>query len=105
MKITNSPWGVPQTVEEVGDGVYLVMTASHGGYYVPPAVNKRIPASWRAVSFNAQGVRGWYEEDCDWCMVALALPHLFIREEVEIARRIFRQWQEPKLYQGAAEGY
>jgi hypothetical protein len=24
---------------------------------------------------------------------------------VEIARRIFRQWQEPKLYQGAAEGY
>jgi hypothetical protein len=38
-------------------------------------------------------------------MVALALPHLFIREEVEIARRIFRQWQEPKLYQGAADGY
>lgn len=99
--ITSTPWGAPQTVDDIGEGVCFVSTASHGGYYVPPAVNERIPAHWRAISWNNQAARGWYEEDCDWALVALALPHLFIREEVELARKIAVSTHEKKLYRGA----
>ena len=103
MQIRSTPWGAPQTIDDIGRGVCFVTTASHGGYFVPPAANAQIPAHWRAISFNGQACKGWYEEDCDWSMVALALPDLFSPEEISIARATFKHCHEPKLYRGAGE--
>ena len=101
-----TPWGVADTAEHIGLGVYLVTTPSHGGYYLPPAVNARVPAHWQAITWNnGQGREGWYEEDCDWALVALAVPELFIPEERTIARRIAEATHEKRLYRGAFEGY
>jgi len=109
MTITSSPWGVPDSAEELvdnvtgkGTGIYFVSTPSHGGYFVPPALNSRVPAHWRDITFNrGQGNAGWYEEDADWALVALCFPECFIPEERSIARRICQQTHERKLYPGA----
>ena len=95
--ITRSPWGAPQSIDQIGEGICFVSTAGHGGYFVPPELNRRVPAAWRAISFNGQGNRGWYEEDCDAAMVVLAFPHLFPVDALPRATAAFQQWHAPKL--------
>jgi hypothetical protein len=108
-EITTSPWGAPQTVDWLtGDKPFtiaFVSTASHGGYYVAPSELHRIPLAWREASFNKLGMQGWFEEDCDWVMVALIFTSCFIPQEIAIARRTAEIWLAPKLYRGALEGY
>ena len=70
-----TPWGAVQTVDEIADGILHYTTAGHGGYWLRPEKQAKIPAVLRnAPTFGDNGSRGWYEEDCDWCLVALALP-------------------------------
>ena len=90
-----SPWGTPDNIERIAPGIWLVETPSHGGYFVEPEQRKAIPQSWQRASFTGQGAHGWYEEDCDWCMVALAFPHLFSQANRDAAWRTFRNWLEP----------
>jgi hypothetical protein len=59
---SSTPWGPAQTVIEIGDDIFIVSTASHGGMHLPEKLNKQIPQYFR----NDQG---WYEEDC-----AIAIP-------------------------------
>jgi hypothetical protein len=110
--ITSTPWGRPQDVEWITDrstgkttGIAFVSTAGHGGYYVSPELLATMPANWLGATFNEQGRRGWFEEDCDWSLVALAFPQCFIPEELRIARASSKHWHEPKLFRGAFEGY
>lgn len=107
--ITATPWGAPDSVEWVGGdrpySVAFVSTPSHGGYYVAADQLNRIPLAWRKASFNGQGLCGWFEEDCDWAMVALVFKNCFGPEEIAIARKIAKAWLEPKLYRGALDGY
>jgi len=66
----SSPWGRIQTVRAVADGIYKVTTAGHGGLKLDRERNERIP----------KGVRqsgGWYEEDCEWSIVACRFPEFF----------------------------
>lgn len=95
--ITSSPWGKPDHVEALCFGVYRVSTPSHGGFYVEPAQCSRIPIEQRRASFNGQGMQGWFEEDCDWCMVALAFPTLFPAAVIEQAQKTFAYWIKPKM--------
>lgn len=96
--ITYTPWGAPDTVEPIGtNGIAFVSTSSHGGFYVPPALNARVPAEHRVISFNRQGEAGWYEEDCDACLVVLAFPSLFDADAVARAREAFDHWFAPKI--------
>ena len=62
----SSPWGEVQYQEEVCPGVVCVGTAGHGGLKVEPTLNKTIPDYMRNDD-------GWYEEDCDWAKVYVAL--------------------------------
>src|SRR5215469_6557793 len=86
-----TPWGTPDHVEQIAEGIVLASTPSHGGFYLTPDRNAQIPAAWRAASWNGQGERGWYEEDCDWCLVALTFPDLF-PNEMEMAHATFRHF-------------
>lgn len=66
-----SPWGIIQTSEVVSEGgIVRVHTAGHGGLKITEALNERIPDSVRSAN-------GWYEEDCEWSIVATVYPELF----------------------------
>jgi hypothetical protein len=84
-----TPWGKADRIETLPGGVLWVSTASHGGYYVPPALLPMVPEAWRKVSFNGQGKAGWFEEDCDWCLVALTFPTVFPSHAADAARKTF----------------
>lgn len=64
------PWGRVQTCTDYGEGVYLVTTASHGGFQLSQEAHERMPEALRGTSRE-------YEEDERWSLVSLAFPHLF----------------------------
>jgi hypothetical protein len=84
-----TPWGNADSTEHLPGGIILASTSSHGGYYVPPALLPIIPEAWRAASWRGLGNAGWFEEDCDWCMVALAFPTVFPADAQTAARKTF----------------
>lgn len=90
-------WGQADHVEERAPGVVWCSTPSHGGFKVNTPALDKIPLEWRKASFNGQGLQGWFEEDCDWCMVALAFPELFTTEEQAAAKSTFNFWIAKKL--------
>jgi hypothetical protein len=94
---TTSPWGVPQITLPVAPGIWLIITASHGGFYLDAAVNEQVPLAWKQVSFKRQAIGGFYEEHCDSCMVVLTFPGLFDSDAVASAVRVFDGWIMPKL--------
>lgn len=60
-----TPWGEPQTTEILAPGIVLFSTASHGGIWLSPERNKQVPMRIKRRTFMGNGLRGWYEEDCD----------------------------------------
>ena len=80
-----TPWGEPQSVEEVAEGITFVSTASHGGYHLSPEKNQVVNEIWRRQD-------NWYEEDCDWAIVAITFPEFFTKEDVSNARRTAINW-------------
>jgi hypothetical protein len=67
---SKTPWGKAQTVKTVIPGIISVTTAGHGGIKVAKALNDTIPVIARKAD-------GWYEEDCEWAIVALCFPVAF----------------------------
>lgn len=83
---TYSPWGGVQHATEIGPGLWSVSTAGHGGMLLSPERNAVMPDYLRADS-------GWYEEDCEWSLVALVFPELFDAEAQESAHVSARHWR------------
>ena len=72
-----SPWGQIDYVDQIEPGLSWVSTPSHGGLRVSKAYaqkNLSIPA--RDAGIDYAGYL-WYEEDCDWAIVALERPRLW----------------------------
>jgi hypothetical protein len=109
-KPTHSPWGHIQNATQIMAGVWSVDTAGHGGFLVS---NERLQAShflrkWKDFTFNGQGKSGWFEEDCDWCLIPLAFPDEWEKwrglqavEDMAAAAMAFDRYIRPKL-EGAA---
>ena len=74
---TSTPWGMSQSSEQLIRGVMSYSTASHGGIHVSDKLLERIPVEFH---YGFCGVRGWYEEDCDWAIVAYFIPEAFPKE-------------------------
>lgn len=91
MSTLETPWGPAEHTKDIGGGILRVDTPSHGGYFVPPALNVLVPSIWRESSFNKQAMNGWYEEDCDWFMVALTFPMQFPKQATQPAEQA-RKW-------------
>jgi hypothetical protein len=83
-KPTRSPWGTVQSATARGP-FWFVSTAGHGGLRVPAAFNARIPDYMRRAS-------GWYEEDCEWSIVACVYPEHFPEEHRAHAVQTLRSW-------------
>src|SRR6188474_2635454 len=78
---THSPWGAVDHATEFAPGIWHVETASHGGIYLSAERRAAFPDNlWGAGAFEDQRRSGWFEEDCDWCLVYLA----FFREEPNV---------------------
>lgn len=60
-----TPWGDPQTTEILAPGIVQFTTASHGGIWLSPERNAQVPARLKRRTFLRNGLKGWYEEDCD----------------------------------------
>lgn len=84
---TSTPWGKPDYPypEQIADGIYWYSTPSHGGYWLSPERREQMPPALRAIR-PFGGREGWYEEDCDWAIVALSFPEHFNEHAREAAR-------------------
>lgn len=73
--LSHTPWGATQHHRERFPGIHFVSTAGHGGVWLSPERRQAMPEPLRHVGTWA-GLP-WYEEDCDWALVALAFPEDF----------------------------
>lgn len=88
----HSPWGWIQTVDVISPGnAWNVTTASHGGIKLSRSMNAKIPKAARRKG-------GWYEEDIDWAIVAVAFPEMFTDKTVAAAMKTLKNWL-PSLYE------
>ncbi len=84
----STPWGLPHSVGYVGwyqsnePPIFSISTGGHGGLYCPPHYVERlkIPEAVLACTENGNGERGWFEEDEDWMILALASPKSFLHD-------------------------
>lgn len=80
-----TPWGAAQNQTTLAPGVVEVDTASHGGIHLTPENNAYVHEAWR-------DPKGWYEEDCEWAIVAVTFPNLFEPDHVILAHDRAKNW-------------
>ena len=90
----STPWGPSQGAEEIADGITFYTTASHGGFHLSPKRQAAMPGFMRAESW-AGGP--WYEEDCDWSMVAVVFREHFVKD-YDAAIHTLRNWK-PEIFE------
>ena len=93
--LARTPWGAPHYSRELAPGIVLYGTAGHGGIHLDRTRRRAMPAALRAIPTYAGGP--WYEEDCDWALVALAFPDAFEPETVAGAIRTAKRYHAQDL--------
>lgn len=84
----STPWGSSQLATIYGPGVVAHSTAGHGGFHLSADRNRLVELALRKDS-------PWYEEDCEWAIVALTFPDLFTAYERKCADETIRHsWPE-----------
>jgi hypothetical protein len=68
---TSTPWGTADHSERLAVGIMQYSTPGHGGIHLSKTRQEAMP-----VAFRTDG--GWYEEDCDWALVAVVWPEAFV---------------------------
>jgi hypothetical protein len=89
-----TPWGGVQDAEQIAPGIWSVFCSGHGGYKLSRERNVSMPECLRIRG-------GWYEEDADWSLIALAYPDAFKPEHRDSAVKIAKNWH-PLKYQAFA---
>lgn len=69
----SSPWGQIDCATQIAPGIIRVSTPSHGGIWVAPELRRRIDSRW------LERASAWFEEDCEWAIVAHSFPEEFGR--------------------------
>ncbi len=82
---SDKPWGKAQSVKEVGPGILSYSTALHGGYYLDPTTNAKVSQVLKKATFGELGLKGWYEEDCDWAIVVFTFKKCFAESHYKAA--------------------
>lgn len=88
----NTPWGKADHVDLVAPGITSVSTPSHGGYHLDPVRMSAVHARFPHFATFAGGP--WFEEDCDWAVVALTFPELFDTEQLRAAVKTARRYSK-----------
>jgi hypothetical protein len=95
-----TPWGIPDTSEEIAPGIVFYSTPSHGGFWLSPERVAAMPKPLRDfVPFGGlqAGPGRWFEEDCDWSVVALAFPQFFKPDDIDAALKTLERYR-PELF-------
>jgi hypothetical protein len=71
----STPWGQADYSRAQAEGITWHSTPGHGGIELSEERMRAMPAS--LLAFKPWAGRGWYEEDCDWCIPCLAFPMEF----------------------------
>ncbi|MCM2502013.1 DUF7007 domain-containing protein, partial [Neorhizobium galegae] len=79
----STPWGGSQLAMIYAEGIVSHSTSGHGGFHLSSDRNLLVDASVRSAG-------GWYEEDCEWAIVALTFPDIFTGYERRCAEEIAR---------------
>ena len=98
---TSCPWGHPDTTTEIAPGIVLYSTPSHGGFWLSDARVATMPKPLRDfIPFGGPqpGPGRFYEEDCDWSVVALAFPQFFPEDAIPMAMKTLERYK-PELYE------
>lgn len=82
---TRTPWGTADSVQKYAPGINFYTTPGHGGFKVAAGKNAKIHDAWRQAD-------GWYEEDCDWAIVAITFPEFFAEKMVDEAHASAKHW-------------
>lgn len=93
MNTISTPWGASQHSKHLGEGITIHSCANHGGIYVPKVKLLEMPEALRCNCYAGGG--SWFEEDCEWALVALAFPHLFTPYNVLMALKTIRNAGQP----------
>ncbi|MDI7861933.1 hypothetical protein MRS76_08190 [Rhizobiaceae bacterium n13] len=84
----STPWGGSQLAGIYAEGIVAHVTAGYGGFHLSADRNARVHPLLRKDT-------PWYEEDCEWAIVAISFPDLFTRYERSLAEKTFRNtWPE-----------
>ena len=79
----STPWGGSQMAVIYAEGVVAHSTAGHGGFHLSADRNSNVHPLLRKDT-------RWYEEDCEWAIVALSFPDLFTGYERSLAEKTIR---------------
>ncbi|UXT85257.1 DUF7007 domain-containing protein [Agrobacterium tumefaciens] len=79
----STPWGGSQRAIVYADGVVAHLTSGHGGFHLSTERNAKVHPLLRKDM-------PWYEEDCEWAIVAISFPDLFTGYERSMAEKIIR---------------
>ena len=88
---TKTPWG-DGSGYVIAPGIRLFSTDSHGGLRVSDERLAEMPDVIR--NLDPFAGRGWYEEDCDWALVAMAFPEHFSGEHCQAAITTVHRWKK-----------
>jgi len=89
----STPWGIADYQEQLAEGIISCSTSSHGGIYVSPELNVKIHEAWRTKD-------GFYEEDCEWGVVAFTFPEAFPKDNRADIIKHLKNWM-PSDYMAA----
>jgi hypothetical protein len=93
---TSTPWGHPDTVTEIAPGIVFYSTSSHGGYWLSDTRVAAMPKPLH--DYQPFAGSNWYEEDCDWAIVALTFPQFFGTDAIPAALVTIKHYK-PELYE------
>ena len=79
----STPWGGSQMAVVYAVGVVAHMTSGHGGFHLSADRNAKVHPLLRKDT-------PWYEEDCEWAIVAISFPDLFTAYERSMAGKTIR---------------
>lgn len=74
-----TPWGRSDSKQEYAPGITFYDTPGHGGFKLHKALNDVVP-------YDLRNENCWYEEDCEWAIVAFCFPTAFkpdVRKDAE----------------------
>jgi hypothetical protein len=90
-----TPWGQPDSVEQIAEGITFYSTPSHGGFHLSPERMQEMPEHLRRCSYTGDA---FFEEDCSFCAVILSFPEFFPEEDRKVA-----QFTYDAVYAGKVE--
>ena len=83
--MVQTPWGPAHYGTKYADDVWFYSTAGHGGFMIGEKVHKTWNEALQSYYPFAGPTSRCFEEDCDWAIVALAMPDLFTARDIAFA--------------------